>query len=558
MKYWQRNLLMLLWANEEMNMNEFLSLKILDSFKNIFEKFGIDYKLLRVILKTKLTLDMRRAPAINTNQKRKEEGQTSLLKGYLLHLIFGVFLAFFIYFIKDEMIRMMYFSGAFFFMTTMYLISDFSFVLLDTKDKNILMTKPVDSRIVSLSKILHILIYMFRLNAFIAGPTLIAMVMSNDIFVIPIFLLEILLMDLIIFLVTAFIYLLVLRFFDGELLRNIINAIQILLTILVTVGYQIAIRMIDFTSLQNMEYTFSPTHYLNPILWFGAPFEILYNGWESYLYVFTALIIIVPIVSFVFYLSLSKKMESLLLKLEGEGKERPSKHRFERLVGLIINRNDISKKSFHFSNAMFRSDRSLKLKIYPALSSGLLLPVLMIFNMRMGGREFETTGYEYLYLYFNLLMFPTIYNLTYFSSAWKGSYVFASSGFKNIKELYKGLMKSMAYRFFIPLIILNVVIYSIIFENRFVMDFVIIFLVSIVIMPIIGKIYFKGHPFAQPIDESNQKDSLDKFLLSLAIAAGFAILHFYSHMIPRGTWIYLAVLLAGVPVSWNFIPQKIK
>jgi ABC-2 type transport system permease protein len=92
-------------------------------------------------LKTKLTLDMRRAPAINTNQKRKEEGQTSLLKGYLLHLIFGVFLAFFIYFIKDEMIRMMYFSGAFFFMTTMYLISDFSFVLLDTKDKNILMTK---------------------------------------------------------------------------------------------------------------------------------------------------------------------------------------------------------------------------------------------------------------------------------------------------------------------------------------------------------------------------------------------------------------------------------
>jgi ABC-2 type transport system permease protein len=119
---------------------------------------------------------------------------------------------------------------------------------------------------------------MFRLNAFIAGPTLIAMVMSNDIFVIPIFLLEILLMDLIIFLVTAFIYLLVLRFFDGELLRNIINAIQILLTILVTVGYQIAIRMIDFTSLQNMEYTFSPTHYLNPILWFGAPFEILYNG----------------------------------------------------------------------------------------------------------------------------------------------------------------------------------------------------------------------------------------------------------------------------------------
>src|SRR5690606_36580033 len=132
--------------------------------------------------------------------------------------------------------------------------------------------------------VLHILIYMFRLNTFIAGPSLIALVMSNDLFVIPIFLVEILLMDLLIFLVTAFIYLLVLRFFDGELLRNIINFIQILLTILVTVGYQIAIRMIDFTSLRNMEYTFISRHFLNPILWFGAPFEIFYHGGESYLY----------------------------------------------------------------------------------------------------------------------------------------------------------------------------------------------------------------------------------------------------------------------------------
>ena len=533
-------------------MNEFLSLKILDFFKKLFEGFGIDYKLLRTILKTKLILDSRRAPVINTNEKKKDEGQTSLLKGYFLHLIFGVFLAFFIYFIKDEMLRMMYFSGAFFFMTTMYLISDFSFVLLDTKDKNILMTKPVDLRTVSLSKVLHILIYMFRLNAFIAGPSLIALVISNGLMVIPIFLLELLMMDLMIFLLTAFIYLLVLRFFDGELLRNIINLIQILLTILVTIGYQIAIRMIDFTSLLNMEYSFNATHYLNPILWFGAPFEIFYHGGESYLYVFAALIIIVPVVSFIFYLSLSKKMESLLLKLEGEGKERPSKHRIEKLIGHIINWNRISKQSFHFANAMFRSDRSLKLKIYPALSTAILFPVLMIFNTRMGSLEFESSGYEYLFMYFNLLLFSSVYYLVSFSSAWKGSYVFVSSGFKDMKALYRGLMRSMAYKFFIPLIILNAVIYIAIFKFRFVVDIVILLLAGIAIMPLTGKIYLKL-PFSKPIDESNQRDSFDKFLLSLAIVSVFAILHFYSHIIPMGSWSYLALLVAGIPISWKFV-----
>jgi ABC-2 type transport system permease protein len=532
-------------------MNEFLSLKILDSFKRIFEGFCIDYKLLRIILKTKLILDSRRAPVINTNQKKKDEEKVSLLKGYFMHLLFGAFLAFFIYFIKDEMIRMMYFSGAFFFMTTMYLISDFSFVLLDTKDKNILLTKPVNSRTVSLAKVLHILIYMFRLNTFIAGPSLIALVMSNDLFVIPIFLVEILLMDLLIFLVTAFIYLLVLRFFDGELLRNIINFIQILLTILVTVGYQIAIRMIDFTSLRNMEYTFNSRHFLNPILWFGAPFEIFYNRGESYLYVFTALIIIVPLVSFIVYLSLSKKMESLLLKLEGEGKERPSIHWIEKIVGFIINPNEISKQSFNFANAMFRSDRSLKLKIYPALSSGILLPILMIFNMRMGGREFKPSGYEYLYLYFNLLIFSSVFYLVKYSSAWKGSYVFISSGFKDYKNLYRGLMRSMAYRFFIPLIILNGVVFTLIFKFRFVEDIVILFLAGIAILPLIGKIYLEI-PFSKPIEESNQRDSFDKFLLSFAIVAIFAIVHFYSNIIPMGKWIYLSVLAVGIPISWKF------
>lgn len=538
-------------------MNEFLSLKILDSFKKIFEGFGIDYKLLRIILKTKLTLDMRRAPAINTNNRRKkDEEQTSIFKGYILHMLFGVMLAFFIYFIKDEMIRMMYFSGAFFFMTTMYLISDFSFVLLDTKDKNILMTKPVNSRTVSLSKVLHILIYMIRLNAFIAGPSFVAMAMSNNLLVIPILLLEVLMMDLLIFLLTAFIYLLVLRFFDGELLRNIINVIQILLTILVTVGYQIAIRMIDFTSLQNMKYNFNRIHYLNPILWFGAPFEIVYNGGKSYLYVFTALIIMVPVVSFIIYLGLSKKMESLLLKLEGEGKERPSKHRIEKLVGLMITRNEISKQSFYFSNAMFRSDRSLKLKIYPALSTGILLPILMIFNMRMGGQQIEATGYEYLYLYFNLLMFPSIYYLVNYSSAWKGSYVFVSSGFMDKKDLYRGLMGSMAYRFFIPLIILNGVIFTVIFKFRFTMDIVILFLAGVVVMPLIGKIYLEV-PFSKAIDESNQRDSFDKFLLSIGTVAVFVVLHFFSHAVTLGIWIYLAVLLAVIPISWRFIPERI-
>lgn len=538
-------------------MDDFLSLKILDNFQRIFEGFGIDYKIMRAILKTKLVLDSRMEPVISNQNKKAAAESTSMVKRYLLHLIFGIFLAFFVYFIKDEMIRMIYLSGALFFMTTMYLISDFSFVLLDTKDKNILLTKPVDSRTVSLAKVLHILIYMFRLNTFIAGPALAVTVKINGITAIPIFILEILLMDLLIFLVTAFIYILVLKFFDGELLRNIINLIQILLTVLVTVGYQIAVRMIDFTELQNIKYVFKPSNYFNPILWFGAPFEIIFNGGrDMYLFIFTVLLITVPLISFIFYLKLSKKMESLLLKLEGEGKEKFNKHKLEFLIGRILNRNEAARQSYYFSNAVLRSDRSLKLKIYPALSTGILLPVIMIFNMSFRGQRQEV-GFEYLYIYFSFLIIPSVLYLLQFSSVWKGAYIYLSSGFNNTKELYKGLLQSAAIRLVLPLLILNGAVYILFFDEKFIADIIISILAGIAILPIIGMIYLEYLPFSRPIDESNQGKAIDKFFSSIGVVICFIISHVIFRKIHMDIWIYTAILAAGIPVSWHLAIPKI-
>lgn len=537
-------------------MDDFLSLKILDKFRSLFEKFGIDYNLMRAILKTKLTLDSRAVSVLNQNNKKNSES-TSIIKRYLLHLIFGVFLAFFVYFIKDEMIRMIYLSGALFFMTTMYLISDFSFVLLDTKDKNILLTRPVDGRTVSLSKLLHILIYMFRLNIFIAGPSLIAIVKINGAAAIPIFIMEIVLMDLLIFLVTAYIYLLVLKFFDGEFLRNIINLIQILLTVLVTVGYQIAVRMIDFTDLQNITYTFNLNNYFNPILWFGAPFEIVFNGGrDMYLYIFTVLLITVPLISFIFYLRLSKRMESLLLKLESEGKEKPKKHRIEFIIGRLLNRNEISRQAYYFSNAVLRSDRSLKLRIYPSLSTGILFPVIMIFNMSVRGQQYNANGFEYLYMYFSFTIIPSVFELLQFSSACKGSYTYLSSGFDNTRQLYKGLLQSAAIRLVIPLLMLNGAVYIFLFKERFLADIIVLILSGIAIMPVIGRIHFEHLPFSRPVDESNQGKPIDKYIMSIGVIICFIIPHVIFRNIPMGIWIYTAIMTAGIFVSWSFVPIK--
>jgi hypothetical protein len=533
-----------------------IPLRILDLLRVIFEKIGVDYTTMRAIVGTKLVLDRRRAPAVAQN-KSESQSEKSYLQGYLLHLIFGIFMAAIIYIIKDDMLRMAYFAGAFFFMTTMYLVSDFSFVLLDTKDKNIIMTKPVESKTVSVSKFIHIFIYMVRLNIFLAGPSMIVFILSYGIFAAFIFVLEVIFMDLLIFIMTIFIYFAVLRFFDGELLRNIINLIQILLTVLLSIGYQVAVRMIDFVSISTMKYNFSFKDYFNPVLWFGAPFEIIFGGGKSsYLYVFSAMLIAVPSISFVFYLKLSKIMEQLLLKLESGETEKLKRHFLQELVGRILCKGTVQNQSFHFANAIFRSDRSLKLKIYPALSTGILLPVLMIFNMGIRGEKFQATGIEYLYLYFVIVVISSVLRLVNYSSAWKGSYVYISSGFGLMEDVYRGVLKTVLFRFMVPVEMLGAIIYIVLFKELFLFDIAVVFIAGIAALPLIGKIYIFEYPFSRPLEESNQRDSIDKILLAILISGAFAGLHALSHLVQNGTMIYAAVLFVLVPLFWKHMLPK--
>lgn len=536
-----------------------ISLKILDLFGFVFKRLGVDYTVMRAIVSTKLVLDRRRSPVIAQNN-RESHSEKSYLQGYAMHLIFGIFLAAIMFIINDDMLRMAYFAGAFFFMTTMYLVSDFSFVLLDTKDKNIIMTRPVESRTASVSKFVHIFIYMCRLNIFLAGPTMVVFALSHGIFAAFIFVFEVIFMDMLIFFITIFIYFAVLRFLDGELLRNIINIVQILLTVFLSIGYQIAVRMIDFASIRSMNYNFSFMDFFNPVLWFGAPFEIIYGGGKSsYLYVFSVLLIAVPSISFIFYMKLSKIMEQLLLKLEAGEKERHQTHLFQMAAEKILCRNQVQKQSFDFANAMFRSDRSLKLKIYPALSTGILLPVLMIFNMGIKGENYQAVGIEYLYLYFMIVSVSSVLRLVNYSSAWKGYYVYISSGFELMEEVYRGVLKAVLFRFMIPVEILGAIIYVALFQKMFLFDIAVVFLAGIAALPLLGKIYISVYPFSRSLEESNQRDSISKTLLTLLIAGVFAGLHAFSYKIQNGTLIYAAVLIIFIPWCWKHVmPQKNK
>ena len=76
-------------------MKDFFSLKILDLFKPLFKAFGVEYDKMRLIVKTKLTLDRRKGSESNG-------GKDTFLQSLILYFVMGFFSSIVLFFKMDE------------------------------------------------------------------------------------------------------------------------------------------------------------------------------------------------------------------------------------------------------------------------------------------------------------------------------------------------------------------------------------------------------------------------------------------------------------------------
>lgn len=345
-------------------MKEFLALKILDKFKRSFNAIGIDYVMMRKILQVKFTMDGRRVPTIvrsssNGNSGNANTDQNSFVNSLWIYVVIGIIM----------------------FMVMSSLISDFSVVLLDIRDSNIIGTKPISSETLGMAKTTHIFIYMFLITISITGPSLVISFIRQGALFFVIFICEIVVVDLFIVVLTAMIYLLILRFFDGEKLKDIINYVQIGLSIAVTLGYQLIARLFQFTKL-DAQFTPKWWQYFIVPVWFGGPFELLiHRNYNINFIAFTVLAMIGPIISIIIYIKLMPSFERDLQKLS-TNVAKPQKGNKRMLEGIsrLICSSKEEKLFFKFASDMMKNEREFKLKVYPTLGFAIVLPFIFLIN----------------------------------------------------------------------------------------------------------------------------------------------------------------------------------
>ncbi|MDF2558372.1 MAG: hypothetical protein K0R71_2200 [Bacillales bacterium] len=524
-------------------MKDFKILRLLDKLMPLIEKTGVDYWSMRKILQVKLLMDGRRVPTVFSNNKKSNDtDDNKFLKSLGVYILMGLVLIPFVIMKSNYMYQMsIVFSIVMFFITTS-LISDFSAVLLDVGYKNIIGTKPVGSRTIGMAKVIHLTIYLFNITISLIGPALLVSLFTQGAIFFLVFLVTIVLLELFIIALTALLYFLILRFFDGEKLKDIINYIQIILTMVISIGYQLVGRVF---SIADLKINFIPKwwHYFIAPIWFSAPFQMIKNSEISDIYItFTILAIVIPITAFAFYIKFINHFEDSLQKLNNNHSNTNKVNRSSvDFFAKLLCRDSEERLFYRFASNMMRNVRQFKLKIYPLLGLSIILPFVFIFQI-LGNSTIHdiSSGKMYFLIYFCGMMLPTLIWMIRYSEKYKGAWIYKSLPIRNVAPIFKGTIKAFLTKLFLPIFILESIIFTIIFGTRILPELLIVLLNILIFTMICFMTMKKSLPFSEAFESAQQDNSLFNLLITLVLAL-LAAIHFGLANLNYGVYILLVL-----------------
>jgi len=539
-------------------MKEFKTLMVLDKFKGLFRIVGVDYIVMRKILQVKLTMDGRRVPtAIGNSWKKNNEQEkkdsNSFIKSLWLYMILGAIMIPIVMHGENYIFQMSLIFAILMFMVMSTLISDFSYVLLDIRDRNIIFTKPVDSKTLNMAKAVHVFIYMLFLTTALAGPALITSIIKHGILFFLIFLLEIILMNLLIVVITALIYILILKFFDGEKLKDIINYVQIALSMVIALGYQLVGRIFNVIDINVIFVPKWWQYFIMPI-WFGAPFEVILNrNYNTFFVVFSALAVIIPIISIAIYIKLTPVFERNLQKLNNNtSKGEKGSKKFINAISNIICSSKEEKAFFTFASNIVKNEREFKLKVYPSLGFSIIFPFIFIFNtLRSTGWSNIASSKMYFTIYLCAILIPTLIMMMKFSGKYKAAWIYKVLPIKETASIFKGTIKAFMIKLLIPLFIIQSIIFIKIFGFRIFDDLILVLLNMLLYVVLCFKFTKKALPFSESYEAAQQGEDVVTTFALMMLLGGLALIHFLCTFSSFGVYIYILAMICIDMVAWR-------
>ncbi|QIP11174.1 hypothetical protein G8759_00190 [Spirosoma aureum] len=523
---------------------------LLDRLKPLFQTMGADYGQLRAIVQVKLTMDNRRnSITLGRYGKSSAESTNTFTRILAIYAFIGGLISLGMLATPDKdrlffplTLQFSYIMA----LCAMTLISDFSSVILDSSDNQIILPRPVSSRTLWLARVVHITSYLFAIALSLSVVAILFIGYRFGAIAGLLFLVMSLLSAVLMVFLTNIFYLLLMRFISEEKLREVINYFQIVMAVLFYGGYQFLPRLIG-TEVLTQTFAIQWWHYLVPPMWMAGTIEIVIQPiLDSTHLVFAVLAIVTPILGLWFMNRfLTTNFTQKLGSMDQESQpvplatstqtSQPGRVAWIDKLSAWFTDNALERAAFAFTWRITGRDRKFKLKTYPQLGFGLAYVIVM----SLQGSSFGSSGFFYLFaLYFaGLYVMVAQYQLSV-SDNYRASWIYGSAPIQTPGDLLSGSLKALIIKLLLPFysLLASYILYRYGIDK--ISDVLLAFSNSLVMLISAALLSSRYMPFSTAQDALKQSNTARGLLTSLVLGlVGFS--HYGLTYIPYGTWIAL-------------------
>jgi len=519
-------------------------IRILKFFSGVFTRQGVDVYQMFDIVETKVMMDKRRVHFQFRQQKKKDENSNKLNYVFLMYGIFSLFISIMIAGINDIVLSMIIFHSYLLFMMAMTMVTDFSSVLLDTTDTLVILPRPVSSKTLFVSRMVHVFIYLFQFGFVISAFPVIATCIKFGIAPGLVLIITSFTTVLLSVFITYLLYLLILRFSSERKLREIVTYFQIFLAIVFMAGYQIVPRLINFSSL---EQTFSLKwySYIAPPVWMAVTLEALQKNLYDNLHIGMILLsVVLPVLLFwllnkYFAPSFSRKLSAVQEDGTVQSKTKTGKkyrRKISEKISAFICNSPIERAAFEITWKISSRDKQFRLQFYPLLGYIAVLIFIFVFrDSKQAGNVWESLrdSNKFLwFIYIPLFMVSSSLSFVAFNENYQAAWVYYGLPIDKPGNLVSGSLKTLFIKYFLPVFIIMFIFSYGVWGPMIIDDFVFGLLINMncfLVMANLSKHYL---PFSMQPNVRQQSGRFLNALLFFILVGGLIGLHFLGLKYP--------------------------
>lgn len=530
----------------------------------LWRRMGADVTQLKAILSVKLKMDDRKPIGFGRPQSNKKKTiKYASTVAFILSFFVGFMYIFPLIVFDDPFLALFGLYTMLTVLLTFGLVTDFSNVLVDTRDKLIIFPKPISDKTIFLSRVLHIFIYFFRS---VFPMSLISWIVWGVLkgwkgalwFPIPLFLLTLISL----FFVMAC-YSLLLRLTKPEKFKDVIGYFQIFFSILVFSTYYLVMPQLrnhelfehfDIKTIEWIKYT--PTYWLASCWYWVEPkaAEIAGTGWFSILAVIAPFAMLWVTVKF-FAPSFIRKISAIdgveVTTPKNKSKQ-STKSKFYLSLAGMFNRTAASKAGFSIAWLQTSRSRAFKMRVYPGFAYVFVYFFYLFLNTNVPYSQLleKMAGTEshLILLYmtsFILLNAVTNMNMT---EQYKASWVYYTSPLEAPGRIMGGAFKAMWVKYYLPFVVVVTAFVLYVWGIGAWIDIVLAttnVTTYVLILMYLGNRYL---PFSMP---EQMKTKAGKAILKMVFAIVFMGCMGFAHYVIYFMWLKVLLALVSIALLWT-------